>query len=112
MGKLVRWFLVTLCVLTMISGNMTSVAAFARADFCAHDHGRSQFHAVPVHQHHHDHGCPACCLGACAIVAGPRPFALTTATAAAAGSVIYWEQNTSLAGRSIPPDPVPPRTRT
>jgi len=75
---------------------------------CPHDH--EDMPGSP-HQHHHDHGaaaCLCCCLGACMGIPDlpPRQMAAAVFTASA---IVYWENGTRLASRSIPPEPAPPR---
>ena len=110
MRRLARRFFLTLCMLALIGGGTVSLAASVTAAHpCVHAHGEPG-DTLPPHHDHHGAGCLACCFGACAAVANlPVPgFGIVTGFAAA--PVTYWEANAALSGRSIAPDPAPPRT--
>jgi hypothetical protein len=85
-----------------------SFAASLVSEPCAHQHG-DQPGSGPDH-HKHGAGCLACCLGACIAIPDLPPRTVLAATFFAGTSVSYWETEVCLNGRSIRPDPAPPRT--
>jgi hypothetical protein len=108
MRRLARYGLVILCVLALASSSTTSFAA-ATADGkpCTHDHGANG----TSHPHkHHGAGCLACCLGACLVIPDLPPRTFFAAVLFADTAVSYCESEALLDGRSIRPDPAPPRT--
>lgn len=109
MRRLLKQFLVILCVLALVSGGTISIAAANPADACAHEH--SQGASAKPHDHaHHGPGCLACCLGACtAVPALPGPLSVSPVIFATT-TAFYGESAASLDNRSIPPDLGPPRT--
>jgi len=74
-------------------------------------------HSHDHHGHHHDHGskttegdCLRCCLGGCLgapCLSGPTIVLSEPAFVGAA--VLYWALWPAIAGRSIAPDPGPPK---
>jgi hypothetical protein len=110
MRRLARRFLVILCTLALVGGSTASLAASVTALHpCAHEHG-DHGGTIPAHHDHHDAGCLACCLSACTVVADLPPHTFITIAGFAVEAVTYWETGVSLSGRSIVPDPAPPRT--
>jgi hypothetical protein len=107
MRRLTKRLLRILCVLALVGGSMMSAAAsVAAATPCAHEHGDEP---GPQPHKHYGAGCLSCCLGACTAIPdlpsrtflGVAPFTATP--------VSYWEIRVFLSGRSIAPDPAPPR---
>lgn len=74
------------------------------------EHTQHNHHVPPKQQHRHGAaGCLCCCVGACVAVpdlvkSTVVAIRFTTAT------VVYAETAITLAGRSLRPDPAPPRT--
>jgi hypothetical protein len=115
MRHLARPLLVILCALALAGSSTTGVAV---ATPCVHEHnapGYTVDHAqsdgvAPANHNHHGAGCLACCLGACAAMAGLPPRRIIASPAFAGMAVTWWETGVLLSGRSIAPDPGPPRT--
>lgn len=102
--------MVFLCVLAMVGGGTIRFAAATTASApCAHEDSDHRG-AVPRHHDHHGAGCLACCLGACAAIPGLPARVSTGVVPLAVTVAVYWEAAESLSGRSIAPDPGPPRT--
>lgn len=110
---LMRWLsrplLLIVCTVVLLGGSMFSVAG-AVAGNCTHE--RSHHEGIPAPHKDHDAGCLTCCLGMC--VAIPDLPSRTTLSVArfAVAHVNYFETEVSLSGRSVRPDPAPPRTGT
>ena len=110
MWPVARRFFLILCALALIGGSTISFAAtVTAAGPCAHEHS-GQNGTAPAHPDHHGAECLACCLGACAAMPGLPPRTSLTEAAFSAKTVTWWETGTALSGRSIAPDPGPPRT--
>jgi hypothetical protein len=108
MRRLARFLLLILCAVALTGGSAISFAASAAAAGpCPHEQGH---HQGDQHKHH-DAGCLACCLGACVAIPDLPPRTLLGEAPFAATPVSYWETEAFLSGRSIRPDPGPPRTR-
>jgi hypothetical protein len=109
MRRLARFLLLILCAVALTGGSAISFAASAAAAGpCPHEQGH---HQGPDQHKHHDAGCLACCLGACVAIPDLPPRTLLGEAPFAATPVSYWETEAFLSGRSIRPDPGPPRTR-
>ena len=108
MRPFARHFLLILCALALAGGIMMSFAASAAsATPCAHEHGDepgSQPHK------HNGVGCLSCCLGVCMAIPDLPPRTALGMVPFSVTPVSYWEIGVSLSGRSIAPDPAPPRT--
>jgi len=112
MWRLAKQFLLLLGTLAFLAGAPIAYAVAPPAvagEPCPHEHEHMPGPAHP--KHHHDHGaaaCLCCCLEACMGIPDlpPRQMAAAVFTAS---TIVYWENGTLLAGRSIPPDPAPPR---
>jgi di/tricarboxylate transporter len=110
MRPLAKRLLMIFCTLALITGSTISFAASVTAlSPCAHEHAE-RGDAVPAHHDHHCAGCLACCLGACSTAVGLPPPSFNSAAVFSATSVSYWETAVAFSGRSIAPDPGPPRT--
>jgi hypothetical protein len=109
MQRLATQFVLLLGALAFLAGApvVYAVAAPALAgEPCPDEHLPG-----PAPHQHHDHGaaaCLCCCLGACMGIPGLPPPQMATAVFTAS-TIVYWENGTRRAGRSIPPDPAPPR---
>ena len=108
MRRLARYCLMLLCVLALIGGSTMSFAASLAPEPCAPTHS-DQPGSGPDH-HKHGAGCLACCLGACIAIPDLPPRTALAATFFTSARVSYWETQAWLNGRSIRPDPAPPRT--
>jgi len=110
MWRLAKQFLLLLGTLAFLAGAPIAYAVAPPAvagEPCPHEHEHTPGPAHP--EHHHDHGAAAClCCLACMGIPDlpPRQMAAAVFTAS---TIVYWENGTLLAGRSIPPDPAPPR---
>jgi hypothetical protein len=87
-----------------------AVPRASAAEPCPHEYGRDADHHK---QHQHPDsgaaGClSCCCLGVCVTVQN-IPMALNAEPAAAVSAVSYWGTSVLLDGRSIAPDPGPPK---
>jgi len=118
MGLWVRRLLVIMTVLAFAAGVPLALAvppALAAAP-CPHEHhqampGSAHHHEPAPPQQHHRHdaaGCLCCCMGSCV---GTPDLARnpTVTTPVLAALVTYPEPVTSLSGRTLRPDPAPPR---
>jgi hypothetical protein len=111
MRGFVRRLLLIVTALALVSGSVVAVAAppAGAEQSCAHgdDQGSPQ--------HHRDRadgtGCLVCCLAACVGVPSMPSQPLLSVAPIAAVRISYWFGHRALAGRNIPPDPAPPRTR-
>lgn len=56
--------------------------------------------------------CLTCCMGLCVAIPDlPRRF-FSAVAPLTASKVAYWDSSGGIAGRTIPPDPIPPRRIT
>jgi hypothetical protein len=111
MRDYVRRLLLIVCALALVGGSALgfAIAPAQAAAPCAHEHNQGPGNA----SHHHDHGAPGCllcCLGACAAIPDLPPRPVLSEAPVTVVAVIYWEFGTALAGRSIAPDPAPPKS--
>ena len=109
MRRFARRFVMILCTLALMSGGMAGLAAPIPA---SSDHAQHHGGAGPLHCHneHHAAACLTCCLGACTVVADLPSRLMPDVSAFSVAAVTYWETDVFLSGRSIAPDPDPPRT--
>ncbi len=116
MRLFLRRLIVLLVALAFIDGGVARAAALVppAAEPCSHEHGDMPGHSghMPASTgHQQDRGSRAClqccCLGICASVPS-LPAALTVAPVVVA-SVVYWDTSRTATGRSIAPEPGPPR---
>lgn len=117
MKALGRRLILLLAALALAAG---APAAFAvppalAAEPCLHEHQHGAGiadHDHDRHQHRHDHGaagCLCCCIGSC-IAISDLPHNPVAVILCIALPVAYWDTGLRLAGRSIRPDPAPPRS--
>ena len=108
MRLLMRQLLALVCVFALVGGSRISLAS-ATTTPCAHE--RSSHQGETPHPHdHYGAGCLACCLGACVVIPDLAPSVSTGIAPSAVTVATYWEVAASRPGRSIAPDPGPPRT--
>ena len=108
MRALTRFLLVIVCAVALVGGSTGSFAASVVVP-CTHTNDDQQG-TSPEPDQHHGTGCLTCCLGVCVAIPDLPPRTPLGATRFVATSVAYWEIELSLFGRSIRPDPAPPRT--
>jgi hypothetical protein len=108
MRALTRLLLVLVCAVVLVGGSTESFAASVMIP-CTHTNDDQQGTSPEPHQHR-GAGCLTCCLGVCVAIPDLPPRTPLGATRFVATSVAYWEIELSLSGRSIRPDPAPPRT--
>jgi hypothetical protein len=114
MRRLATQFLLLLGALAFLAGAPVAYAVTPPAlagEPCPHEHKHMPGPTPQKHQHPHDHGaaaCLCCCLGACMGIPGLPPPQMAAAVFMTS-TIVYWESGTRRAGRSIPPDPAPPR---
>jgi hypothetical protein len=114
MRRLATQFLLLLGALAFLAGAPVAYAVTppgVAGEPCPHEHEHMPGPAQP--KHHHDHGaaaCLCCCLGACMGIPDlpPREMAAAVFTAS---TIVYWDNGTPLGGRTIRPDPAPPRPK-
>lgn len=101
--------LAILSVLALVIGGAVGPAMPALAQTpCAH-----HSHDPSAPKHHHDHqssGCLTCCLGACAAIPDLPSPVLVSEPGFARRIAMWWPPDAALDGRSVLPDPDPPRT--
>jgi hypothetical protein len=108
MRDLARRFLFLLCAVAFFTGATVGLAVHgASAGEPCLEHQANDGHAG----HHHDGNkgnCLTCCMGVCVAIPDlpPRFSAVAPLTVA---KVAYWDRGSGIAGRTIPPDPIPPR---
>ncbi len=118
MRVLVHRLVLVLAALALVAGAPLALAVppALAAEPCPHEHQHAMTgeahhqHQVPQKQHH-DHGaarCLCCCIGACVGLPDLARISVV-ATPLAEVSVVYSETATPLAGRSLRPEPAPPR---
>jgi hypothetical protein len=119
MGIFARRLILLLAVLALATGVPVAFAVppVLVAEPCPHQHQHGlagaahHQHNEPRQPQHHDHGaagCLCCCIGACVAIPdlARAPVAVVPY---AALPVVYWDTGLCLTGRSIRPDPAPPR---
>lgn len=111
MRDLARRFLFLLCAVAFFTGATVGLAVHgASAGEPCLEH--QEHHADAGHTGHHHDGakgnCLTCCMGVCVAIPDlpPRFFSATVPMSAA--KVAYWDHGGGNAGRTIPPDPIPP----
>lgn len=109
MRDLARRLLLLLCAAAFFTGATLGLAVHGAAagEPCAghyEDPGNTA--------HHHDGAkgnCLTCCMGVCVAVPDLPPRSFSVLAPVMAAKVAYWDRGTGFAGRTIPPDPIPPR---
>lgn len=118
MLQLARRLLLLMAALAFLAGAPLALAVppVLAAEPCPHEHQAIGGAAYHEHQHpqkqQHDHsaaGCLCCCIGACVGIPDLAHYSVTVAPLATA-AVVYGDTADRLAGRSIRPEPAPPRT--
>ena len=103
--------LVVLLSLALASGNAHAVLhlAAAHAEPCPEEHADHSGKTTPHHEHQHEKGLACCCdcLGCSSAVYLPPE--LSVAPAELPAKIRYDAGSASLSGRTLPPDPDPPR---
>jgi hypothetical protein len=103
--------LVVLLSLALASGNAHAALHLdaAHAAPCPEEHAHHSGKTLPHHQHQHDNGLACCCdcLGCNSVVYLPPDLSITPAELAA--QIHYDALNASLSGRTLLPEPDPPR---
>jgi hypothetical protein len=110
MHDLARRFLFLLCAVAFFTGATIGLAM----------HGASAGESCLEHQandgyagHHHDGdgkgNCLTCCMGVCVAIPDLPPRFFSAIAPLTAAKVAYWNRGSGIAGRTIPPDPIPPR---
>lgn len=109
MRDMARRFLFLLCAVAFFTGATVGLAVHgASANEPCAEHQMNDGHA----DHHHDGdakgNCLTCCMGLCVAIPDlpPRFFSATVPMTAA--KVAYWDRGSGIAGRTIPPDLIPP----
>ena len=107
-----RAFLVLVTIAFIGAGALASASpAPMAAEPCPHEHGQIGEHQHP-NPHSHDPGaagCLSCCLAACIVVPNLPPQTIAAPTPFRATQILYSSAHLPLAGRSIRPEPAPPR---
>jgi hypothetical protein len=111
--------ILVLAVLVLAAGAPLALAVppALAGEPCPHEHqhgmagaAHHQHHAPMAPQHPGDGaaGCLCCCIGACLAIPdlARAPVVVVPYTAL---PVVYWDTDLRLTGRSIRPDPAPPR---
>ena len=110
MRESIRHLLLVLCALAFFSGTTIGFASHlaAAGEPCA------EHHVDGKADHHHDRSgsCLTCCVGACVAIPDLPPHPLSSLTPLTATTVAYWGSGVIISGRSITPDPIPPRLST
>ncbi|MBN8901394.1 MAG: hypothetical protein J0H19_03595 [Rhodospirillales bacterium] len=111
MLKFVQRFLLILYALALVGGSTISFAANASAsEPCAHEHHQDAGAASHQHEHRQPAGCLTCCsMGACVAVPSLPPRTLAGDVRFSAMPVMYWDADVLFSGRSISPEPTPPK---
>lgn len=110
MRDLARRFLFLLCAVAFFTGATVGLAVHgASAGEPCLEHQTNDGHAG----HHHDGdakgNCLTCCMGVCIAVPNLPPPFFTAAPPLTAAKVAYWDHGSGIMGRTVPPDPIPPR---
>ena len=107
MRELFRRLVLILCAFAFFSGTTVGLATHpaAAGEPCA------EHHADGKADHHHNMGgnCLTCCVGVCVAIPDLSPRALSSIAPITATAVAYWSGGVTISGRSITPDPAPPR---
>lgn len=109
MRDLARCFLLLFCAVAFFTGATVALAAHgASAGEPCLEHQATDGHAG--HPHDGSEGnCLTCCVGLCVAIPDLPPRFFAAATPLTAAKVAYWDSSSGIAGRTIPPDPIPPR---
>ena len=104
----VRRLLFLLCALVLFGAATIGLAAQgASANEPCGEHHSDVGNAT---HHHNDKGnCLTCCVGVCIAIPGLPPRPPMTLAPIAVAKIAYWHRGAAIAGRTIPPDPIPPR---
>ena len=109
MLRFVRRLLLIVCALALVAGSTISFAASPASanEPCADQH----HHGVgSQHSDHHPNGCLSCCsLGSCVAFPSLPPRTLAENVRFNAMPVMYWDAAVPLSGRSVTPEPTPPK---
>ena len=107
MRQLTRRLLLLLCALAFFSGTTVGLATHpaAAGEPCA----EHQADDSAAHHHHKDGNCLTCCVGVCVAMPDLPPRPLSSIVPLTANTVAYWSSVVAITGRSITPDPAPPR---
>lgn len=106
MRGFIHRLLLILCALAFLGGTTVGLATHpaAAGELCAdHQDGAAD--------HHHDKGgnCLTCCVGVCVAVPDLPTHAPSSLAPLTAIAVAYSSSGVTISGRSIAPDPAPPR---
>jgi hypothetical protein len=109
MRDLTRRFLFLLFAVVFFTGAAAGLAVHGAAagESCAEHHDDTGNAA-----HHHDGAegnCLTCCMGICVAIPDLPPRFFSMIVPMTTAKVAYWDRGTGIAGRTIPPDPIPPR---
>jgi hypothetical protein len=108
MRDLARRFLFMFCAVAFFTGATVGLAVHgASAGEPCLEHQANDGHAG----HHHDGkgNCLTCCMGVCVAIPDLPPRFFSAIAPLTAAKVAYWDHGSGIAGRTIPPDPIPPR---
>jgi hypothetical protein len=107
-----RHMLMMLCALALISGSALGLAVppAMAGEPCPHEHSSGP----TQHSHHHGidgAGCLACCVGGICLAAPGLPARpASVVLPSIAPPITYWDASVAFSGRSLAPDPAPPKT--
>jgi hypothetical protein len=105
--------LIVLLSLALASGNAHAALHLgAHPEPCPEEHAHHRVKTSPHHQHQHDNGLACCCdcLGCSSAIYLPPKFGITPAELPA--KIHYNAVTTALPGRTLLPEPDPPRPAT
>lgn len=107
MRKLTRRLLLILCALAFFSGTTVGLATHpaAAGEPCA----GHQADDMAAHHHHKGGNCLTCCVGVCVAIPDLPPRPVSSIVPLTASTIAYWSSVVAISGRSITPDPAPPR---
>lgn len=111
MREFLRRIVLIVCALTFMGSSVIGLALSSAeaAESCVHQQTASHVLNQAPPGDHDAVGCLVCCQGACLDVVGLPPRVLAGSVPLAATPIIYWATEPTLAGRSITPEPIPPR---
>jgi hypothetical protein len=113
MRDLARRLLFLVCALAFFSGATIGLAMHGASagEPCSEHHDAGDHDDTGTAPHHHDGkgNCLTCCMGVCVAVPDLPPRLSMTLAPMSVGRIAYWDRSEAISGRTIPPDPIPPR---